>query len=362
MKRLVVLLALLLLSVIQSSHGQTCTCVKKDQCKTPDSLDVTVFPKNSTQPVGLDPVSFDLRVSTNDGCDLLETCCEEKDIVVSTQRSEVTFDRCGVRHPNGIGYRLTGEKSGSAQYGEFPWTLMILKYSDLLGLSKEVYLCAASLIAPDLALTTAHCVNNSDQYYVRAGEWDTSSIRELYPTQTQKVVQIVVHENYNIYHHNNIALLKLEKPFEADHNVQIVCLPPQRSFDGSECFTGAWGKDKFEQGVQQNILRSIEVPVMPHSQCQAAFRNTRLGPSFILHDSYMCAGGEENVDACTGDGGAPLVCPADGSRYYQVGIVAWGIGCGQRGVPGAYTDVTKFMGWIRLKMFELGSSLEYSTF
>lgn len=60
---------------------------------------------------------------------------------------------------------------------------MILKYSDLLGLSKEVYLCAASLIAPDLALTTAHCVNNSDQYYVRAGEWDTSSIRELYPTQ-----------------------------------------------------------------------------------------------------------------------------------------------------------------------------------
>lgn len=61
---------------------------------------------------------FPNRVSTNDGCDLLETCCEEKDIVVSTQRSEVTFDRCGVRHPNGIGYRLTGEKSGSAQYGK----------------------------------------------------------------------------------------------------------------------------------------------------------------------------------------------------------------------------------------------------
>lgn len=336
--------------------------MKKNQCKAPDSLDVTVFPQKSVQPVGLDPIAIDLRVSTNDGCDLLETCCEEKDIIASDRKSDVTFGRCGVRHPNGIGYRLTGEKSGSAQYGEFPWTLMLLKNSDLLGISKEVYLCAASLIAPDMALTTAHCVNNSDQYFVRAGEWDTSSVRELFATQTQKVAQVLVHEDYNIYHHNNIALLKLEKPFEPDYNVQIVCLPPQISFDGAECFTGAWGKDKFDQGVQQNILRSIEVPVVPHNKCQAAFRNTRLGPSFILDPSYMCAGGEENVDACTGDGGAPLVCPADSNRYYQVGIVAWGIGCGQRGVPGAYTDVTKFMPWIRMRMFELGSSLEYSTF
>lgn len=75
---------------------------------------------------------------------------------------------------NSISIKLTGE---------FPWTLMLLKNSDLLGISKEVYLCAASLIAPDMALTTAHCVNNSDQYFVRAGEWDTSSVRELFATQ-----------------------------------------------------------------------------------------------------------------------------------------------------------------------------------
>ena len=32
--------------------------------------------------------------------------------------------------------------------------------------------------------------------------------------------------------------------------------------------------------------------------------------------------------------------------YHQVGIVAWGIGCGQQGVPGVYTDVAIQKCWI----------------
>lgn len=41
------------------------------------------------------------------------------------------------------------------------------------------------------------------------------------------------------------------------------------------------------------------------------------------------AGGEPGKDTCKGDGGSPLVCPIPGrvDRYYQSGIVAWGIGC-----------------------------------
>lgn len=34
------------------------------------------------------------------------------------------------------------------------------------------------------------------------------------------------------------------------------------------------------------------------------------------------------------------------SRYVQVGIVSWGIGCGTNNIPGVYTNVPRFRNWI----------------
>ncbi|CAG0912174.1 unnamed protein product, partial [Cyprideis torosa] len=82
-----------------------------------------------------------------------------------------------------------------------------------------------------------------------------------------------------------------------------------------------------------------------HSACQAALRKTRLGPRFSLHTSFVCAGGEEGIDACTGDGGGPLVCERDGLSVL-VGITAWGIGCGTKDVPGVYANVASALPWI----------------
>lgn len=49
-----------------------------------------------------------------------------------------------------------------------------------------------------------------------------------------------------------------------------------------------------------------------------------------------------------GDGGSPLVCPMDNdpNRYYQAGIVAWGIDCGLANTPGVYSSVARFRSWI----------------
>ncbi len=63
-------------------------------------------------------------------------------------------------------------------------------------------------------------------------------------------------------------------------------------------------------------------------------------------DGEICAGGEEGRDACEGDGGAPLVCQSPSGRFYVVGLVGWGLGCGLDGVPGVYTRVHKYRRFI----------------
>lgn len=74
-------------------------------------------------------------------------------------------------------------------------------------------------------------------------------------------------------------------------------------------------------------------------------RQTRLGGRFILDRSFICAGGEPGKDACEGDGGSPLICEVNGI-WKVAGLVSWGIGCGQPGIPGVYVNVANFRPWI----------------
>lgn len=47
-----------------------------------------------------------------------------------------------------------------------------------------------------------------------------------------------------------------------------------------------------------------------------------------------------------GDGGGPLVCE-DTGQWYQVGVVSFGLGCGEKDTPGIYTKLNVLEPWIR---------------
>ena len=51
---------------------------------------------------------------------------------------------------------------------------------------------------------------------------------------------------------------------------------------------------------------------------------TGSGCRFKLHHGWLCAGGEEGKDACSGDGGGPLVCgTGEPNGAILAGLVRW---------------------------------------
>src|SRR5262249_26801645 len=57
-----------------------------------------------------------------------------------------------------------------------------------------------------------------------------------------------------------------------------------------------------------------------------------------------------------GDGGSGLVCEV-GGVWKVAGLVSWGVGCGQPGVPGVYTNLAHLRPWIDSYVMRFGPSL-----
>lgn len=288
----------------------------------------------------------------------LDVCCKPPDRIEKVTPPPVEKKgTCGQRHPQGVGFRITGDVNGEAQFGEFPWMVAIIKEENIGEEKLNVYQCGGSLIHKQAVLTAAHCVQGkqASELRIRAGEWDTQTKNEIFPHQDRNVQNVIIHENFaggTLY--NDFAILILSEPLNLMENVDLVCLPERNTvFDGTRCFASGWGKDKFgKEGHYQVILKKINLPVVPHNQCQDLLRKTRLGKYFVLDSSFICAGGESDKDTCKGDGGSPLVCPSNSNPniYLQAGIVAWGIGCGEGGIPGVYANVASVRDWIDEQM------------
>ncbi|XP_062713908.1 phenoloxidase-activating factor 2-like [Aedes albopictus] len=183
--------------------------------------------------------------------------------------------------------------------------------------------------------------------------------KEIYPHQLQdrKVSSKILHPNFipSLLHHDE-ALLELEKPFTAAKNVQLACLPPQgMEFTSEHCFATGWGKTSSDADSYHEILKRIPLPMVQRAECQNALRTTTLGNRFRLHESFICAGGKEGIDMYRGDGGSPLVCPVEGvpNKYYQAGIVAWGINFGQTDIPGVYVRTSSYSHWINNELSKI---------
>ncbi|CAH0728369.1 unnamed protein product, partial [Brenthis ino] len=243
----------------------------------------------------------------------------------------------------------------NAALGQFPWVVR-------LGYSLQEYndfdwMCGGALLTDLHLITAAHCVKAEDDYQlsvIRVGEYDTETNPDCQlhvcapPVQDRKIRAIRMHPNFDKPpFHNDVAIIEMDKPVELNDYVSPICLPHVEQLQsltlGELLIVAGWGKMNMSTEERARILQYVSVPVVKSETCSSFVRG------FKLLQSEICAGAQQNKDACGGDSGGPLMKifdTPDGPKTFLMGIVSFGPTiCGIR-KPGIYTSVPHFLKWV----------------
>ncbi|XP_075333367.1 coagulation factor X isoform X1 [Odontesthes bonariensis] len=220
--------------------------------------------------------------------------------------------------------------------GECPWQALLLN-EDNQGF------CGGTILNEYVILTAAHCMNQTRYIYVKLGEFDT--LVDHGNEAVHHVAAIVTHFKYRPdTYHNDIALIKLATPIKFTRYILPACIPESdfaekvlmRQQDGMVSGFGRLGEGR----QPSTILQRLTVPYVDRQTCM---ESTQLRISMRM----FCAGYDSVAkDACQGDSGGPHVTRYR-DTYFITGIVSWGEGCARKGKYGVYTQVSKYIRWIR---------------
>jgi secreted trypsin-like serine protease len=192
-------------------------------------------------------------------------------------------------------------------------------------ISDSYFACGGTLVAPDVILTAAHCIDESIRFAVVN---NTSLSGDNPNARPRRVLTSFVHPQWDPESvRNDIALLFLD--VVVDINPIIYNRKYLAETSESMSIVGL-GKLQ-EQGNFPSTLQDATVLMSDFDICNTAYStNSQLT---FLHgldnDTQICAS-SSGIDSCGGDSGGPLLS----STAQQVGIVSFGHGCAREGYPG----------------------------
>ncbi|KAM0730709.1 Proclotting enzyme [Formica fusca] len=240
---------------------------------------------------------------------------------------------CGTTTKTNNKIRIAGGQPADPK--EWPWMAALLRQG-------AIQFCGGVLITDRHVLTAAHCVYRYKprDITVRLGEYDFTKSEETRALDFI-VSEIRIHRDFKLNtYENDIAIIKINRPTAFNSYIWPICLPPvQQSFENKNAIVTGWGT-QYYGGPASTVLMEVAVPVWPQERCVRSFTQR-------IPNTTLCAGAYEGGrDACQGDSGGPLLHQLGNGRWVNIGIVSWGIRCGEPGFPGIYTRVSSYLDWI----------------
>ncbi|ETV64806.1 hypothetical protein H257_18381 [Aphanomyces astaci] len=206
------------------------------------------------------------------------------------------------------GFEILGGQE--AQFGQHRYVAGLKKSPN------NVTECGGSLIAPNVVLTAAHCLNIGLTSVVVGTHYLTG----FADGELANVTQEIKHPNGT-----DVGIVIL------DRNITTI-QPVPVSFEfvpaGVDTWVRGWGHVK-RGGPKSQVLKELNVTTWDNTRASAALL------PYLVNDTMLGAGGVEGEDACQHDSGGPLTIEENGT-VRLVGLVSWGFGCGLRGLPGIY--------------------------
>jgi secreted trypsin-like serine protease len=85
-------------------------------------------------------------------------------------------------------------------------------------------LCSCTLVRADWVLTAGHCVEHTGSGSVWFGDPRRGSSGEIH----RNFVQVILHPHYNGGGADDIAMVRLQSPYELSSTIQTIALPDRK--------------------------------------------------------------------------------------------------------------------------------------